>query len=217
MINPNLTSYITKLRGMNIPDETIKEQLIKSGWQMTEVQEALMPVNPTTTNIIPPPPVPRFGMWVSFQYILLFITLWICSIAIGSIWNYAIDKHIPDNLAKNLNYDYMNVFNSTLLQGYLAAIVVAFPFFIGLFFALDKQIEKNPGIRNIKTRKFLMYFTIVVNFLYMISMLISTVFGFLGATTSTRTIPHLVVNLLIPGSICIFLLQKVREDRKISV
>jgi len=108
----------------------------------------------------------------------------------------------------------MSAFSSTLLQGYLAAIIVAYPFFIGLFISLDKQAEKNPEIHNIKTRKFLMYFTIVVNFLYMISTLITSVFGFLGATASTRTLPHLLVNLIIPGSICIYLLQAVREDRK---
>jgi len=202
---------------MNVSDETIKEQLVKNGWQIAEVQEALLPTSPSTPTILPPPPVPRFNMWISFQYVLLFITLWIWSIAMGSIWNYAIDKHIPDNLAKSLSYDYMSVINSTFLQGYLAAIVVAYPFFIGLFISLDKQVEINPGVRNIKTRKILMYFTIVVNFLYMITMLITTVFGFLGATTSTRTIPHLLVNLLIPGSICMFLLQEVREDRKTTV
>ena len=60
----------------------------------------------------------------------------------------------------------MSVINSTLLQGYLAAIIVAYPFFIGLFISLDKQVEMNPGIRNIKTRKTLMYFTIIVNFIY---------------------------------------------------
>lgn len=217
MVNPNLISYITKLRAMNVSDETIKEQLVKNGWQETEVQEALLPSPSSTQTILPPPPVPRFSMWISFQYVLLFITLWIWSIAMGSIWNYAIDKHIPDNLAKNLSYDYMSVINSTLLQGYLAAIVVTYPFFIGLFISLDKQVQMNPGVRNIKTRKILMYFTIIVNFLYMITMLITTVFGFLGATTSTRTVPHLFVNLIIPGSICMFLLQEVREDRKTSV
>ncbi len=217
MVDSNLTSYIGKLRAMNVSDETIKEQLVKNSWQETEVQEALLPSSPSTQTILPPPPVPRFSMWISFQYVLLFITLWIWSISMGSIWNYAIDKHIPDNLAKSTSYGYMNAFNSTLLQGYLAAIVVAYPFFIGLFISLDKQVGINPGVRNIKTRKILMYFTIIVNFLYMIAMLITTVFGFLGATTSTRTIPHLLVNLIIPGSICMFILQEVREDRKTSV
>lgn len=203
---------------MSVSDEKIREQLIKSGWKDTEVREALLPTTPSAEIILPPPPVPRFGMWISFEYVLLFITLWIWSIAVGGIWNYAIDKHIPDTLAKSMSsYGYSSMFNSTFLQGYLAAIIVAYPFFITLFFSLNKQVEINPEIRNIKTRKLLMYFTIVVNFLYMISMLITTVFGFLGATTSSRTIPHLLVSLLIQGSICAFLLHEVREDRKLSI
>lgn len=213
MINPNLATYIAKMRSMNVSDGVIREELVKNGWQSTEVDGALSPTTQTSPTI-PPPPVPRYSMWINFQYILLFITLWIWSIALGSIWNYAIDKHIPDTLATSLSYNYANAYSSTLLQGYLAAIIVAYPFFIGLYLSLDKHVEKNPGIRNIKTRKFLMYFTIIINFLYMLSTLIVSVFGFLGATTSTRTIPHLIVNLLIPGLICLFLLQAVREDRK---
>lgn len=216
MANPNLIAYISKLRSMNVSDEIIKEQLLKSGWQQTEVQEALMPVSPSVQTVLPPPPVPRFSMWISFQYVLLFVTLWISSTSLGGIWNYAIDKHIPDALAQSAGYDYSYIMGNTLLQGYLAALIIASPFFVALFFYLNKQVENNPGIRNIKTRKLLMYFTIVVNFLYMISMLISTVFGFLSATVSMRTLPHLLVNLVIPGSICLFLLQEVSEDRKNS-
>ena len=131
MVNPNLSSYITKLRSMNVADDVIKEQLVKNGWQINEVQEALMPATLTNPTILPPPPVPRFSMWISFQYVLLFITLWIWSISMGSIWNYAIDKHIPDNLSKSLSYNYLSVINSTLLlQGYLAAIIVAYPFLL---------------------------------------------------------------------------------------
>ena len=214
MVNSNLSAYIAKMRSMNVSDETIKEQLVKSGWQSAEVEEALSPVAQTPPTVLPPPPVPRFSMWINFQYVLLFITLWIWSIALGGIWNYAIDKHIPDKLATSLSYNYASMFSTTLLQGYLAAIIVTYPFFIGLYLSLDKQVEKNPEVRNIKTRKFLMYFTIVVNFLYMLLMLITSISAFLGATTSTRIIPHLIVNLLIPGLICLFLLQAVREDRK---
>ena len=100
-----------------------------------------------------------------------------------------------------------------LLQGYLAAILVSYPFFMVLFLAVKDQIEKNPAIRNVKTRKFLIYLTMVVNFIYMLSQLIATIYGYLGANASSRTIPHLIVNLVIPGIICLYLLKEVREDR----
>lgn len=217
MTNPNLTTYISKLRSMNVSDEVIKEQLLKSGWQEAEVLEALAPITTTVQTVLPPPPVPRFSMWISFQYVLLFVTLWISSTSLGGVWNYAIDKYVPDALAQSTTgYDYSYLMGNMLLQGYLAALIIASPFFVTLFIYLNKQVQTNPGIRNIKTRKLLMYFTIVVNFLYMISMLISTVFGYLSATASMRTVPHLLVNLIIPGSICLFLLQEVSEDRKNS-
>ena len=53
MVNPNLSSYITKLRSMNVADDVIKEQLVKNGWQINEVQEALMPATLTNPTILP--------------------------------------------------------------------------------------------------------------------------------------------------------------------
>ncbi|PIR98733.1 hypothetical protein COT87_03215 [Candidatus Collierbacteria bacterium CG10_big_fil_rev_8_21_14_0_10_44_9] len=217
MINPDLTKYISQLRSTNVPEETIREQLIKNGWPEDEVITALDPLTSPGSTILPPPPVPRFSMWISFQYVLLFITLWIWSIALGGIWNYAITKYIPDAITKGSSYNFSAMRGVIFLPAYLAAIIVAYPFFVALFISLNKHVEVNPGVRNIKTRKFLMYFTMVVNFLYMISQLITTVIGFLSANISTSTIPHLIVNLLIPGSICLYLLREVKEDRKTTV
>lgn len=216
MTNPNLSSYISQSKASGITDNVIKSQLIKSGWPVGEVEEAFLPVSTTPVPPVPPPAVPRFSMWINFQYVLLFITLWVWSISLGGIWHYAINKHIPDSLAKN-GYDYLSMYSTSLLRGYLAAIIVAFPFFALFFISLKRQIEKNPAIKNIKTRKFLFYFTIIVNFLYMLGQLIGTLLGFLSATISSRTVPNLLVNLIIPGAICIYLLTEVREDRSTSI
>lgn len=211
MINPALTEYISKLKEAKIHDSTIKENLIKSGWPESEIHAAFLPPAPSPVNI-PVPPIPRYSMWISFEYVLLFITMWVWTAAMGGVWNYAINKYVPDELSNS--FSLTGLYGTYMLQGYLSAIIVAFPFFLLLFASLSKQTKENPGIKNIKTRKFLIYFTVVVNFLVMISHLISTVFGFLGATMSTRTVPHLLVSLIISGSICLILLQEVREDRK---
>lgn len=213
MANPNLISYISQQRTSNVPDQVIRDELLKGGWSKDEINTALSPIPYVTSTNFPPPPVPRFSMWISFQYILLFVTLWIWTVALGGIWNYAIDKHIPDKLVQS---GYYSAFGGTMLQGYLAAIIVAFPFFVILFLSLSKLLIMNPAVRNLKTRKFLMYFTVIINFLYMLGQLIATVFGFLGANISTTAFPHLLVNLLIPGAVCSYLLIEVREDRKNS-
>ncbi|MDZ7587284.1 MAG: DUF5671 domain-containing protein [Patescibacteria group bacterium] len=216
MPNSDLIDYIAKLRSTNVSDETIKAELIKNGWQESEIKTALAPASQTIQTILPPPPIPRFSMWISFQYVLLFITLWIWSTSLGGIWHYAINKHISDNVMTS-SYGYMRSINTTLLQGYLAAIIISYPFFVILFIALNNQMKLIPGIRNIKTRKFFIYLTLVANFLYMIAQLITTTVGFLGAMSSTRTLPHLLVNLIIPGTICFYLLKAVNEDRRTTL
>lgn len=213
MANSDLTNYITQLRSTHVTDADIKAQLLKVGWSEADISQALTPA-PAPPGNIPPPPIPRFGMWVSFQYVLLFVTLWIWSIALGGVLHYGIDKHIPEAAALG-QVDYGGMMNSYFLQGYLASLIVAYPFFVWFFILVKKQIEATPTVRNIKIRKFLIYFTMVINFIYMVSELIKTVFSFLGANTSSRAVPHLLVSLLIPGLICWYLLNEVREDRKV--
>lgn len=216
MTDRNLSNYISQLRAANVSDQTIEDQLIQSGWNANEVKAALAPVLAGSANnpILPPPPVPRFSMWISFQYILLFLTLWIWSTALNGIWHYAIDRNIVEQVTQINRYDLSSNINSMLLQGYLAAIIVAYPFFAILYVSLNKHVLVNPAVRNIKTRKILMYFSVIAYFLYMVSQLISTVYSFLNGTISATTIPHLLVNLVVPGIICLYILKEMREDRK---
>lgn len=215
MIDNKLSEYISEMKLAGVNDEQVRTNLIQGGWTKNDVDEAMGAKGRNSGMAIPIPPVPRFGMWISFEYVLLFITLWIWTGALGGVWNYAINKHIVDPLSADSGaFSYMNVYTGMFLQGYLAAIIVSYPVFAILFVSLSKQIEDHPETRNIRMRKILMYITLVVNVLYLLSTTITTTFGFLNATTSVTTIPRLLVNIIISGSICAVLLYELREDRK---
>ena len=63
--NSDLEKYIDTARAQNATNDQIKQQLVKSGWAESEVSDALNP-QPSGTQNLPPPPAPRFGMWVAF-------------------------------------------------------------------------------------------------------------------------------------------------------
>lgn len=215
MSNSELLKYVEQARQQNVADNVIKTHLLKSGWLEHDIIEAL---TPSKENInLPPPPVPQFGMWVSFQYILLFISLYISFTSFGGILHYGVDKLIKDEISSTANYSYFMYFgygNDWLLKSYIAGIIVTFPLFAFLFILLKDQLRKKPGIKNLRSRKLLIYLTLVGTFVIMIGHLISTVYGFLGGSTTLRAFAHLGVTFLVAGSVFIYLLNEVHEDRK---
>lgn len=221
MVNPELEKYINAARERKVSDEVIKSELIKSGWSESDVLEALTS-KPSTGIDVPPPPVPRFGMWVAFQYILLFISLYVTATAVSSILHYAVDDFIRDPLDKTgydrysgfAGFDYFSLLFGDQLLILLAALIVAFPIFGALFLIVKKEAIAKPAIRGLKTRKILIYITLVITFLILVGHLIGTIYSFLSGTVTTRILAHLVVTFAITGSIFAYLLREVWEDRK---
>lgn len=210
MPNPDLEKYIATAREQKIPDETIKDQLIKSGWKEDQVSEALAPKASETPNL-PAPPAPRLGMWVAFQYIILFITLYFSAISVAGILHIAVDRIFPDALSSSY---FVDNFNEVMLRFYLAGLIVSFPIFAFLFVAAKRQIASQPIVRTLKVRKLLIYLTLLGTFLLLIGHLFFEVFGFLNGNSTMRSLGHLGVTLLVAGSIFVYLLLEVREDRR---
>lgn len=208
MTNIELEKYISTARAQKASDEQILSELIKQGWPEEEVKQVLSP----DRNVgLPPPPVPHIGMWVTFQYIILFICLYASATSLGGILHFAVDKLLPDKAAPTEIGR-----NALLLQGYLASIIVTYPIFAVLFVMLKKQTLEKPAVRNLKARKVLIYMTLVGTFLIMIIHLISTVYGFLSGRATFNSLAHLGVTFLVAGSIFAYLLSEVAIDRKKS-
>ncbi len=212
MANSDLLKYIEAARAQKVPDETTKAQLIKSGWSEHDVTDALTPSSASGPSL-PPPPVPQFGMWVSFQYIILFICLYVWATSFGGILHHGVDKLIKDEL-DNTSLNYYGSVDDWLLKTYIAGISVAFPIFALLFIVLKRQLLNKPAVKNLRARKILIYLTLVGTFLIMLGHVIMTIFNFLGGNTSMRSLGHLGVTFLVAGSIFVYLLNEVREDRK---
>jgi len=213
MDDTQLKSFIDQSRKVNVNDEEIKNQLLKSGWPENKVNEALTTVGQPVVPVPPPPPSSQPGMWVSFLYIIMFISLYVSSTALGQTLHYFVDKNF--RLIKNAyDYSYVGSFQDTLLRGYLAAMIVTAPIFIGLFLYLKKQELKVSIIRNFKSRKMLIYITLIATFLIGVYRIIRTLFEFLNGEVTVGVVLHTLITLGISGAIFVYYLIEVREDRK---
>lgn len=210
----SLDTYITNAREKKVSDAQIKAALIAAGWQEDQVVAAL---NQSTNGLLPPPPPPQahVGMWVGFLYILFFISLYVLLISIGIIFHHMVDKLIPD--IKTASASYSDIYDSSFvyaIRGCIAAIIVSYPIFLILALTLKKQLSKQPIVRNLRSRKLLIYLTLIITFLIMLGHIIMTIYGFLSGSLTGNAIGHLLITVLVAGSLFGYFINEVKYDRK---
>lgn len=211
MVNPDLAKYVETARSSGASDDAIRSQLSAAGWGAKDVDLALAPKPQAVPGIaLPPapPPVARFGMWVGFEYAILFITLYVTSIALGSILNVFVDNAFPSPTSYGTP--------SFGISFQLASLIVAGPIFLWFFAALRKQIAKVPAVRNLKLRKNLIYITLFIAALIVIGDLIWNIYDMLSGNWSLNGLGHLLVVILIAGSIFAYFIMDVKEDREFA-
>ncbi len=209
-----LESYITDARAKNKPNDVIKSALVNAGWPENEVLKALN-ASPIDPDLAPPPPPPQLahiGMWTGFLYILFFISLYVLASSIAGLLHNMVDKFLPD--IKEVYETYTDVYSNSFNRGAIAAIIVSYPIFTTLAFMLKKQIVKQPAVKNLRSRKQLIYITLVITFLIMLGHIIFSIYSFLDGKLTVNALAHLGVTFLVAGSIFGFFVSEVIHDRK---
>jgi len=165
------------------------------------------PVNPSYQNHI--------SLWLTFEYIILFIALYASTISLGGITKNAIDQFVPDNTSTTYIYS-LSEFNEVTLRSYVAAIIVFYPIFSLLFLHLKKLELATPQLKNVKARKMCIYITLIITFLITAGSITSTLYGFLAGTTTSNSLLHFIATLFISGGVFVYYLWQVKDDRKIN-
>lgn len=211
-MSETLLEYITQARNHKIGDEQIKQALTNLGWPQSEVTAAFSQTAHDDTQLpmppLPPTLVTHVGMWVGFLYILFFISLYILATAIGALFHNFVDTIIPNHIDSEF-YE-----NATFTRGYIAALIVSYPIFLILALTLKKQLAKQPLVRNLRSRKLLIYLTLIGTFLIMLGHVIITIYEFLNGSLSTNALAHLAITFVIAGAIFAYFINEVKYDRK---
>lgn len=161
-------------------------------------------------------PAPPTSAWDAFEHIILFISLYIVVSSISIILHAIVNKWVPGLTA---GYSAMmgTFYNSYIIRGALAALIVAYPFFAFLFLKVSKRTNEFPSLRTLRSRKFLIYLTLIITFLIGIGNIIRGVYSFISGEISLNFILNLSVTLLTSGSVFFYYLTQVKEDRHVHV
>mgnify|MGYP001611705595 CR=1 FL=1 len=126
-----------------------------------------------------------------FLHLLSIITFYISVISFMTLWVQYINILLPDRL----NFNYSGALDWILWS--TAVLVIAFPFYLLIVWLLERDLRQFPQKRELKVRRWLLYFTLFVSAVTILVALIMLVYNFLkGALTLPFSLKILVVLLV---------------------
>lgn len=158
------------------------------------------------------------SMWDAFEHILLFISLYVLVLSLSFMLHIFVNKWFPGSLSLNSQaLTSLNSLDLVALRVLMASLIVSYPIFSILFLNITKRTNKHPEIRMLKSRKILIYFTLILTFIILISNVIMAIFNFLNGNTSLNFFLHFSITLIICTSVLSYYIYQIREDRKVHV
>ncbi len=143
-----------------------------------------------------------------FLYLLGLITLVMSAVSFGMLIYQYIDLKFPDilqygSILPSINYG--------LIRTALAVLVVAFPVFYWVSRTLRKDVVAEPAKRDLRVRRWLLYFTVFVAGLMIIGDLITLIQSYLNGDLTTAFVLKVLTIFFIAGSTLFYYLSELRD------
>ena len=132
-----------------------------------------------------------------FLYLLSIITLVASAVSFGILVFQYINIYFPDIIADY--YISPSSYYGSIRQA-LATLIVIFPVYVWVSRFLKKDIKENSEKRDLKIRKWLLYFTVFVAALVVIGDLVALINTFLEGELTMRFILKVLAIFFIAGS-----------------
>ncbi len=145
-----------------------------------------------------------------FSQLLSIIGLFVSVIAFGTLIFGLIEMYFPDIL------NYSGFYNREAIRWPLAILTVVFPLYLWFNSYLNKDLEKNPEKKELKSRKWLLHFTLFAAAIVIIGDLITLIFRFLNGDLTTQFILKVLAVLVIASAAFTYYLWLIRKDTPAS-
>ena len=120
-----------------------------------------------------------------------------------------INRVFPDQLS---NYYYSGF--SSGMRFSIASLVVLFPLYLYLNSFLHKQYDTYPEKRELKVRKWLIYFTLFISAITLVGDLVYAVYSLLDGELSARFWSKALTVLLAAGAVFYYYLNDIKKSEK---
>lgn len=93
----------------------------------------------------------------------------------------------------------------------IASLIIVFPVYAGSVWMLNKGYRENPATRMIRTRKWLIYFTLFAAAAIIAGDLVALVYSLLNGDLTTRFVLKVVTVALVSGSIFAYYFKNIKQ------
>ncbi len=144
-----------------------------------------------------------------FLHLLGMATLYTSAISFGRLIYQYINIAFPDPLAYSDYYMMQGTYSA--IRWSIASLIIVFPAFLIISRYLNKSYAVMPYKRNLRIRRWLIYFTLFAAALIMIGDLVALVNNLLGGAFTSSFILKVLTVGFIAGSIFFYYFQDVRK------
>lgn len=209
-----ISEYIENSRNEGVEDAKIRQNLLEKGWKDSEISKHL---NGNNSLNVPSPPEQKTStgahLWITFEYILMFISLYIVIFSIWYILFQLVGSWLlPDKTTGS--YGYYSYYSYGSTEKPLAALIVSLPIFSVLFLHLSRLENKKPELRKLIARKILIYITMLINFIIILASLITLVSELLDGNVTTISVVRIFLTIFLTSLVFAYCISLVLEDKK---
>jgi hypothetical protein len=209
-MNNDLQLFVKEGLEKGLSREKLAKALSAAGWPEDEVKTALDSYADIDFPVAVPKRKPYLSAREAFMYLVMFLTLYISAISLGTNLFQFVNRWLPDAV----EYSYIYESTTAIIRSATAALIITFPVFYWMSRTLRRAIARDPEKRSSKVRKWLTYVTLFVAAGVIIGDLITLVTYFLSGEITTRFLLKVIIVLAIAGSIFGYYLWDLRGEEK---
>ncbi|MFA6365194.1 MAG: DUF5671 domain-containing protein, partial [Candidatus Paceibacterota bacterium] len=150
-----------------------------------------------------------------FIHLLAIITLYTSAVSFLVLLFQGINVFFPDPISEGGYYALSSAYGS--MRWSIASLIVMFPLYCFTTRFLNKSYEREPEKRNLRIRKWLVYFTLFVAALVIAGDLVTLIYNFLQGEFTIRFFLKVVSVFIVAGSIFWYYLLDLRDKREEKV
>ncbi|MCL5986776.1 MAG: DUF5671 domain-containing protein [Actinobacteria bacterium] len=163
------------------------------------------------TDPLPPKPRLKSSPKDVFMHLLAIGVLYVSVVSFIALLHQYINIIFPDLL----NYYYYTGALNTILWS-TSALIVVFPTYLLLSWLLNRDIAREPEKKELRIRRWLIYFTLFISAITIIVDLISLIYNFLGGELTIRFLLKVLVILLITAAVFGFYIWDLRRKEVVK-
>ncbi|MDE2001520.1 MAG: hypothetical protein KGI60_03055 [Patescibacteria group bacterium] len=141
-----------------------------------------------------------------FTHLLSMIALYMSAGSLIALFFQYINLSFPDPLQPL----YYSGVASSMRFG-MATLIIVFPIYLAIVHALDREYREFPEKKSLKIRKWLVYFTLFVAAIILITDLVTLVYNFLGGDLTARFVLKVLAFFVVIAPIFAYYLMDIRD------